>query len=511
MLPPQPGWPLVRNQAQLIAYADRLAGDLRGLGALLTGPLEGAFGGVHLLPFFDPIDGADAGFDPVDHLEVDRRLGTWEDVQAIASTHPVMADVIVNHISARSPQFQDFLAKGAASDAAELFLTLDGVFPDGVNETLLGKLYRPRPGLPLTAVQLGDGTKRIVWTTFTSEQIDIDVRSAAGTAYLDAILDRFADHGIRMVRLDAVGYAIKTPGTSSFMTEETFAFIDELTARAHTRGLEVLVEVHGHWRRQVAIAERVDLVYDFALPPLLLHALATGRANRLRRWCEVRPRNAVTVLDTHDGIGVVDVGPDPTDQVGRPGLLDASEIDQLVEGIHDRSRGTSRLATGASASNVDLYQVNCTYLDALGGDEAAYLLARAVQVFLPGVPQIYYVGLLAGRNDVELLHATGVGRDVNRHHYSSAEVAEALGRDTVRRLLALLRFRNHHPAFAGTWHLDPAGPQDAEDATLTMRWTGDGAMATLTADLRRRALTITSSLDGVRSTVTDLAELPDPR
>ncbi len=496
------------NQAQLIAYTDRLAGDLQGLGALLTGPLEGAFGGVHILPFFDPIDGADAGFDPIDHRTVDQRLGTWDDVRAIATTHAVMADLIVNHISARSPQFQDFLAKGAASAHAELFLTLDRVFPDGVTETLLGKLYRPRPWLPLTPVQLADRTRRVMWTTFTSEQIDIDVRSAAGTAYLDAILDRFAEHGIAAVRLDAVGYAIKTPGTSSFMTEETLDFIGDLTARARSRGMEVLVEVHGHWQRQQAIAERVDLVYDFALPPLVLHSLYAGTARRLRRWCEIRPRNAVTVLDTHDGIGVVDVGPDTVDGVGRPGLLDAEEIDHLVEGIHEHSRGTSRLATGVVASNVDLYQVNCTYLDALGGDEDAYLLARTLQVFLPGIPQIYYVGLLAGRNDVDLLHATGVGRDINRHDYDEEEVARDLERPVVRRLLALLRFRNHHPAFDGAWALEPAGD---DDAVLTMRWSGHGEVAALTVDLRRRTIAVTFTRDGREHTVDDLADLPDPR
>jgi sucrose phosphorylase len=498
----------VRNQAQLITYVDRLAGDLPGLKALLDGPLAGTFGGVHLLPFFDPIDGADAGFDPVDHRAVDDRLGTWDDVQAVADTHPVMADLIVNHVSARSPQFQDFLARGAASDHAELFLTLDRVFPDGATEALLGKLYRPRPGLPLTMVQLGDRTKRVVWTTFTSEQIDIDVRSPAGTAYLDSILDRFSENGIRAVRLDAVGYAVKTPGTSSFMTEETFAFIDDLTARAHERGIEILVEIHSYWRKQLEIAARVDYVYDFALPPLVLHALYTGTAARLRRWFELRPHNAVTVLDTHDGIGVIDVGPDTADVANRPGLLDATEIDQLVEGIHEHSHGSSRLATGAAASNVDLYQVNCTYFDALSRDEDSYLLARTLQMFVPGIPQVYYVGLLAGQNDIELLHATGVGRDINRRYYAREEVAETLTRPVVARLLALLRFRNTHPAFGGAWSLQP---DDGDDAVLTMGFEHRGEVASLTADLRARTLEVTFTEDGRTRRVTDLAALPTAR
>ena len=491
----------MRNQVQLITYADRLGGSFPALTGLLSGPLSGLFGGVHVLPFFDPIDGADAGFDPSDHREVDPRLGTWHDVEALAAVAPLMADLIVNHVSVDSPQFQDFLAHGEDSASAGMFLTLDKVFPDGAREADLLTIYRPRPGLPLTPVTLADRTRRIVWTTFTAGQVDVDVRDPATREYLDAILDRFAAHNIRMVRLDAVGYAVKTAGTSSFMTRDTFAFIGELTARAHQRGIEVLVEVHSHWRTQVEIAERVDWVYDFALPPLVLHALFTGSADRLRRWCEIRPRNAVTVLDTHDGIGVIDVGPD-TSEVAHLGLLDAGEIDELVEGIHEHSHGASRLATGSAASNVDLYQVNSTYFDALGADERAYLLARMIQLVLPGVPQIYYVGLLAGHNDVELLHRTGVGRDINRHHYTDDEVEAALRRPVVQRLKALIRLRNDHPAFDGTWELLPG-----EGAELGMRWTDADHHLELRIDVAARSFTLTYSEAGGIRRVTDLADL----
>jgi len=129
-------------------------------------------------------------------------------------------------------------------------------------------------------------------------------------------------------------------------------------------------------------------------------------------------------------------------------------------------------------------------------------------VFLPGIPQIYYVGLLAGHNDVDLLHATGVGRDINRHHYSAAEVAGDLERHVVQRLLALLRFRNHHPAFDGTWTLEPACE---DDAVLAMRWSGSGEVAALTVDLRRRTLEVAFTLDAREHRVVDVADLPDPR
>ena len=118
-------------------------------------------------------------------------------------------------------------------------------------------------------------------------------------AYLRRILRTLAAAGVRTVRLDAVGYAVKTPGSDSFMTPETLEFVQEVTALAHAEGLRVLVEVHAHHTQQAAIAPLVDLVYDFALPPLLLHALATGATDRLLGWLDIRPTNAVTVLDTH--------------------------------------------------------------------------------------------------------------------------------------------------------------------------------------------------------------------
>ena len=472
----------MKNQVQLITYVDRLGGgNLQQLQALLApgGALAGLFGGVHLLPFFHPIDGADAGFDPIDHTLVDPRLGAWPDVRALTQHVDVMGDVIVNHMSSQSPQFLDYAQRGSASPYAGLFLGLDDVFPNGATEADLLAIYRPRPGMPCTVVPLANGNKRLLWTTFTPSQLDINVQHPQGAAYLQGILQTFASNGIGMVRLDAVGYAIKKPGTSCFMLPETFDFIASFAAQAKALGIEVLVEIHSYYQRQVEIARQVDWVYDFALPPLVLHALFNGTAAPLKRWIAVRPNNALTVLDTHDGIGIIDIGADATDREGRPGLVPPAELDALVERIHDNSGGSSRRATGAAASNLDLYQVNCTFYDALGRNDAAYLVARAIQFFMPGVPQIYYVGLLAGENDLALLEKTGVGRDINRHHYTPAEITSALQRPVVARLLALIRLRNEHPAFGGSFQL-----VEAPDSQLVMRWQQGAAYAELQADLR---------------------------
>ncbi|MGF1596945.1 MAG: sucrose phosphorylase [Acidimicrobiales bacterium] len=488
------------NEPQLITYVDRLGGDLAGLRSLLEGPLADAFGGVHVLPFFHPIDGADAGFDPIDHTMVDPRLGTWADLAALGAGRDLMADLIVNHVSARSTQFVDWAAGGPASAYDGMFLTYDAVFPGGATEADLLAIYRPRPGLCFTIKGIA-GHSRLVWTTFTSEQIDVDVDHPATGDYFASILDRFQEAGVNLVRLDAVGYAIKRPGTSSFMVPETFEFIGRLAADCRSRGIEMLVEIHSYHRTQIEIAAQVDWVYDFALPPLVLDALFRGTNEGLLRWLEIRPTNAVTVLDTHDGIGVIDVGRDQTD-LGRPGILTQDQIDDLVEGIHRRSGGGSRTATGAAANNLDLYQVNCTYYDALGGDDDRYLAARLIQMLVPGVPQIYYVGALAGTNDLALLERTGVGRDINRHHYTRAEIDEALERPVVQRLLALLRWRRRASAlFDGTFSVEPSEPD-----RLVLAWRGaDSVVATI--DLTSAATTIELREAGTSRTVADLADL----
>jgi sucrose phosphorylase len=485
----------MKNQVQLITYVDRLTGGgLADLKRLLEGPLAGIFGGAHLLPFFHPIDGADAGFDPIDHTQVDPRLGSWNDLQSLGLTIELMADLIVNHVSSLSPQFQDFSRRGLDSPYAGMFLTVDRVFPNGATEADLLRIYRPRPGLPFTYASLENGEKHLLWTTFTPQQVDIDVNHPQGAAYLNAILERFHQTGVRAIRLDAVGYAIKKPGTSCFMIPETFEFIQDLAARVHRLEIEVLVEVHSYYKQQVDIARQVDWVYDFALPPLVLHALLKADAQPLERWLSIRPKNSITVLDTHDGIGVIDVG---ADGAGNPGLLEPSEIDDLVESIHRLSNGQSRKATGAAANNLDLYQVNCTYLDAMGNNETKYLIARAIQFFAPGIPQVYYGGLLGSRNDMDLLERSGVGRDINRHYYTIEEVAESLERSMVKRLLDLIRLRNSHPAFGGNCTVELAARNH-----ISIVWKLDSHWIALNVDFSRPSAIIEHSTDQAGHTST---------
>jgi sucrose phosphorylase len=464
---------------QLIAYADRLGGSLQGLRRILDGPLVGAFGGVHVLPFYRPYDGADAGFDPDDHLAVDPRLGTWDDVAALARGRELVADLIVNHVSDRSAPFRAFLDHGDAAPSAGMFLTYDRVFPAGSTEADLLAIVRPRPGLPFTRVVAGE-TPRLLWTTFTPHQIDLDVHDRVARAYLSAVLRRLAECGVATVRLDAVGYTVKTAGTSCFLTPETFAFVDDLTTEAHDLGLPVLAEVHAPHRYAAQTAAHVDRVYDFALAPLVLHTVFTGDAGPLTRWLAARPANTVTVLDTHDGLAMVDAA----------GLLTPEQIEAVVERIADNSEGTSVVSRVPGG----VYQVSCTAYDALGRDDRAYLLTRLLQLFTPGVPQVYYVGLLAGSN----VPFTRDARETNRRRYTAEEVEEALSRPVAATLREVLRLRNGHPAFDGVFTVS-----DASQGELVMSWRHGDAVAELRATLPSASWEASFSAASTTRTVTD--------
>ena len=257
------------------------------------------------------------------------------------------------------------------------------------------------------------------------------------------------------------------------------------------------MELHGHYTQQQAIAPLVDLVYDFALPPLLLHALGTGDVDRLLHWLRIRPGNTITVLDTHDGIGVIDAGPAGE----RPGLLDLAEMaaifDRAAQATNGESAAASRIPTWATVP----HQINSTFLSVLGGDATAYLLARAVQLFTPGRPQIYYVGLLGGRNDMERYARTGEGREVNRHHYPAEEVTAALASEVTRAQLALVALRNTHPAFDGEFAVSaPAASR------LTLTWTAGPARVELLVDVTPGQPAFRLDLGGGQ-VVTSVAEL----
>lgn len=476
----------MENKVQLITYADRFGKtDIAGLHTFLKEELADVIeGGVHLLPFFYPVDGADAGYDPYDNRIIDHRLGDWSQVAALSADFDVVADLIINHISDQSDEFQDVLKKGTASEYFDLFLTREKVFGPEPDPLEVARIFRPQPQSPFSLRRLETGEEVAFWTTFSRQQMDIDVFSPKGAEYIQSVLETFAGNGIRHIRLDAVGFSVKKAGTSCFMIPETYDFIREVVAQAHAYGIEVLAEVHANYEIQLAAAACVDYVYDFSLPPLVLYGLAAKDFGPLKKWLTMSPGNCVTVLDTHDGIGIMDVAAD----AAHPGLLDEAQIEQVIRSIHHNSGGQSLEASGTNAGNLDVYQVNCTFYDALGRDDLTYLMARAIQFFSPGIPQVYYAGLLASENAMELLKLTRVGRDINRPLIDRAEARDAFQKPVVKKLLDLIRLRNRHAAFAGTMKL-PTCPGHQ----LLISWEHAAHQAKLEIDLMAGTMRIAYS------------------
>lgn len=467
-----------KNQGvMLITYPDSLGNNLQDLKLVLDNYFKLAIRGVHILPFYP--SSADRGFAPLTHRQIDPRFGTAEDIKAISADYQLMADLIVNHVSKESKYFQDYLKNGNNSKYRNFFIRAryysrhwskrprskigrffyyafgqistiirhwDFVFhKHGVNRLILKKIYRPRPGSPFVKYLRQDGSSRYLWCTFSPDQIDLNIKSPAVKRKFRRDICFLENLGVKYARLDAVAYVGKRRGTNNFMIPETVKFITSLARHAHNHNLLVIPEVHFHYKTLLSLAalKGVDYVYDFALPFLLLHSFFSGQTEHLKAWLKIRPVNCLSNLDTHDGIGVIDV----------EGLMPEEEIKKTSERIYQNGGHAAKRASGGNSENLDVYQINCTYYSALGEDDWSYLAARAIQLFLPGLPQIYYVGLLAGRQDEELLKKTGNGRDINRHYYSVNEIKQELERTVVKKLFKLCRLRNTHPAFSGQYQL----------------------------------------------------------
>ena len=452
----------------LVSYfSESLVDTLFELEEICSTYFKDAVGGVHILPFF-PSSG-DRGFAPMDYTKVDPAFGDWQDVERLADKYYLMFDYMINHISAHSEYYQDFLEKKDASAWKDLFIRYKDFWEGGEpTEEQVDVIYKRKPRAPYVEAHFADGSAEKVWCTFDEEQIDINCKYETAKRFIRDNLTGMCGHGAAMIRLDAFAYATKKAGTSCFFIEpEVWELLDECAEIVKPWNVTILPEIHEHYTMQKKIEEKGYYVYDFALPMLLINALYYGQTRYLKHWLEICPRKQFTTLDTHDGIGVVDV----------KDLLPDEEIDRTKEDIFKFGANVKKIYNTSAYNNLDIYQVNCTYYSALGDDDAAYLLARAVQFFAPGIPQVYYVGLLAGKNDLKLLEETKVGRNINRHYYTKEEIAEEVERPVVKKLLHLMEFRNAFPAFDGAFRME-----DCEDGRLVIVREKDGYTAKLDAD-----------------------------
>ncbi len=466
----------LKNQIQLIVYPDSLGSDLVELHYVLRRYLSRAIGGIHLLPFYP--SSADRGFAPLTYDEVDPMFGTWRDIDLIGREFDLTIDFMVNHISRQSIYFQDYMEKGTDSQFADMFLSFNKISADGeISEADLAKVYTRKPRPPYTVIQRADGSREKVWCTFDYEQIDLDWASPVTHDVMRRYLIQLARTPAKMIRMDAFAYCTFRLGTNCFFLEpqvwELLQWLEEYVAPF---GVEILPEVHERYCYHEKISSHGYWTYDFSLPMLVLHTLYHHTSRVLKQWLAICPRKQITTLDTHDGIGVVDV----------EDLIPPEDLERTLNGLDEKGANTRKIFSGPEYQNLDIYQVNCTYYSALACNDDSYIAARAIQFFTPGIPQVYYVGLLAGENDIELAQLTKNGRDINRHNYSLQEIDLEIKKPVVQRLLRLMKFRGACEAFDGRFAIE-----DAPDDQLKLDWKNPPHRATLHIDLNTYQTQIT--------------------
>ena len=554
------------------AYPDSIGRNLADIVRMLRRPeFRDVFSLFYILPTVFNSD-LDRGFSIIDY-DLNDELVSREDLDALHELNVMFKfDLVLNHLSVGSPQFQDLLKNGEKSRYRNFFIDWNEFWrshgemsPDGhvvPHEEHLDKLFMRKPDLPILKVRFPDGSYRPYWNTFYQEvvyheiaahdllqtlgirelthedaediaaivndalnarrdicevdlgefnrhrddivslveqnrkylgQMDLNAQSEEVWNFYDDTLKKLRDHGGRLVRLDAFAYLHKEPGAANFFNRPgTWEYLERLKQIANKYDLILLPEIHAEYGNGLheEVAAKGFPIYDFFFPGLVIDALDRGTNRHLLRWIrELLEKNIRTInmLGCHDGIPVLDLRGKSADGDSREGLLSDDEIEAVIEEIMERG-GRVKNLYGPDGKKIAYYQVNATFFSALGEDERKLRLARAIQMFMPGVPQVWYLDLFAGRNDYAAADQGGAGghKEINRTTLHPGDIDHGLSRIVVRDQLELMRLRNRSPAFDGKLEI-----HSSENHRLHLTWKNNDCEATLNADLSGYGFSVT--------------------
>jgi len=442
----------------LITYADSIrtleTNPLQTLHRFCLQRLKGCINTVHLLPFYPW--SSDDGFSVIDYRQVDSNVGRWKEVENLGHDFDLMFDLVLNHVSSESEWFTQYV---------ECVLPYNRYFKEASPTEDLKNVIRPRTSPLLTAVTTRDGEKH-VWTTFSADQVDLDWQNPdVFFEFLDIFLGYIA-RGARIIRLDAVAFLWKKPGTTCLHLKETheivklFRNILEMIAP----GIILLTETNVPHKENISYfgqGDEAHMVYNFSLPPLLLHGLLSENSHHLRKWASEigdLPEGCTffNFTSSHDGIGV------------RPlqGILPPEDIEFLVGQVQER-KGKVSFKSNADGTQSP-YELNITYFEAMSvpGDLnnpigiSRFLTSQYIALALRGLPGVYVHSLTACPNDIEAAESSGIARRINRHKWDATELEQKLDDETsfhhqvFHSYLKVLRRRSQHPAF------HPDAPQE---------------------------------------------------
>ncbi len=497
----EPRTPTQRD-AILITYADqvRAPGEvpLRTLHSFLNRHAAGVVSAVHVLPFYPWT--SDDGFAITDYLAVEPEYGTWDDIIQLGSSFELMVDAVFNHLSAESAWFQRFLADDPGFE--DFFVTVEGA-PD------LSRVVRPR-ALPLLTEFVSASGPRKVWTTFSSDQVDLNVRNPEVLLALLEVLLFYVSCGARFIRLDAIAYLWKEIGTPCIHLPQTHRIIRLMRAVLDDVAPRVLLITETNVPHADNISyfgedgNEAQLVYNFTLPPLTVHSFRTGDARTLSRWASGLKTPTPEVcffnfLASHDGIGL-----NPARDV-----LSGTEVADLVSGTLELGGLISYKSNPDGSSSP--YEMNISFIDALAApgdgivdDEVIArraLCAHAIMLSLPGVPGIYFHSLFGSRGDPAGAEDSGIPRRINREKLTVERLEAELGHPRSLRhhvfsgMSALLRVRREDAAFLPS---APAAVLAMDPHVFAIRRgpAGDGVLCL--HNVSRRTVDLHGSHEGAR-------------
>ncbi len=444
------GWS--EHDAWLITYPDQFrSGDeapLQVLEQVYRTHFADSLNGVHILPCYPWT--SDDGYAVIDYLEIDPDFGSWNDIENLAGQTRLMLDAVINHMSASSGWFQSFLAGDPS---------FDGFFRTASPDADLTTTVRPRATPLLTEFESSDGPKW-VWTTFSADQVDLDFRNPNVFEAVANVLFEYARHGAQMIRLDAVQFLGKREGTGSINLPEAHLVVEALRGALDLSYPGVLLVSESNVPHEENLAylgeadrRKAQIVYQFALAPLVLHTMVTGDTSALEEWAVGLPdlapgTSVVNYLASHDGVAVRPV----------ENILSSEDVERLVR--HTESAGGGINVRALAGGGTAPYELASTWFDlmAAGYDEetarARHLASHAIMLALRGIPLVYVHSLFGTANDHHLAESTGMARSLNRHKFNDVSALERELADPTSRaahcstgLASLLANRRANPAF----------------------------------------------------------------
>lgn len=558
---------MILNGVMLNAYPDSIGHKLSDTIEMLKLPeFKDVFSLFYVLPTFFNSD-LDRGFSIIDY-NINKDLVSKEDLKSLEKLNIMLKfDIVLNHLSVNSPQFNDLLKNGEASKYKDFFINWNSFWEGNGTKNeddiiipkkeFLSKLFMRKSGLPILKVPFPDGSEKPYWNTFYQEinyqkitlsdlnilknisniqkeeickkvnkaienkqaittlsfndseiksavlklveskktylgQMDVNAKSDLVWEFYEETLAKLKKFGCKILRLDAFAYLHKEIGLSNFFNKPgTWNYLERINQIAEKNDLILLPEIHAEYGLNLhdEVAQQDYQIYDFFLPGLMIHTLETADNKALLTWVKEiisKGYKTVNMLGCHDGIPVLDLKGKEVNGVYNKGLLEDNEIESIMSTIIERG-GRVKNLFDASGNKISYYQVNATFFSALGENEQKLLLARAIQMFMPGIPQVWYLDIFAGKNNYAAADkgTSGGHKEINRTTLSNKDIEMGLKKEIVLNQLKIMRLRNTSKAFLGKVEIN-----DSKVDQLDIRWTNNNEFAHLKANINTLSFTI---------------------